>query len=108
MGSNPNLDISKLGNQQIIHMLQGNEDAIQAKSRSWQDWQKAGNGPNTYAQFQDDFNHHFDPRVFQQQYMAQPEIDALRKSLTGPNAGPGAYQKFLDNVEYARSQHWIQ
>lgn len=104
MGSNPNLDLSKLGNQQIIHTLQGNEDAIQAKSRAWQDWQKRGNGPDTYAGFQDDFNHHFDPRVFQQQYMGQSEIASLKKSLTGP----GETQKFLDDVKYARQHGWIQ
>ena len=106
MGANPHLDLSKLGNQQIIHMLQGNEDAIQAKSRAWQDWQKGGRGPDTYASFQDDFNHHFDPRVFQQRYMGPSEVTALRKSLT--NEGNGATQKFLDDVQYARKQGWIQ
>jgi hypothetical protein len=106
MGANPHLDLSKLGNQQIIHMLQGNEDAIQAKSRAWQDWQKGGKGPDTYAQFQDDFNHHFDPRVFQQRYMGPSEVTALRNSLK--NEGNGATQKFLDDVQYARKQGWIQ
>ncbi|HEY2417301.1 MAG TPA: hypothetical protein VGH84_05235 [Steroidobacteraceae bacterium] len=105
MGSNPNLDLSKLSNTQIIHMLQGNEDAIQAKSRAWQSWQQSGHGTDTYAQFQNDFNHHFDPRVFQQQYMAPSEIADLRKSLTGQ---PGGTQKFLDDVKYARDNHWIQ
>jgi hypothetical protein len=104
MGSNPNLDLSKLGNTQIIHMLQGNEDAIQAKSRAWQEWVRSGNGPDTYGRFQDDFNHHFDPRVFQQRYMSSQEIQALRKSLTGP----GETQKFLDDVKYARGRGWIQ
>jgi hypothetical protein len=105
MGANPNLDLSKLGNTQIIHMLQGNEDAIQAKARAWQDWQAdPQHGPQSYAQFQNDFNHHFDPRVFQQQYMGPSEIAALRKSI----AGPGEAQKFLDDVKYARSQGWIQ
>ena len=103
MGSNPNLDLSKLGNTQIIHMLQGNEDAIAAKSRAWQAWLKSGKGADTYGQFQDDFNHHFDPRVFQQQYMGPDEIAALRKSM-----GPGEARKFLDDVRYAREQGWVQ
>jgi hypothetical protein len=38
MGANPHLDLSKLGNTQIIHMLQGNEDAINAKAKAWQQW----------------------------------------------------------------------
>jgi hypothetical protein len=104
MGSNPNLDLSKLGNTQIIHMLQGNEDAIQAKARAWQDWQAdPQHGPQSYMQFQNDFNHHFDPRVFQSQYMGPSEIAAMRDSMSGP----GEKQKFLDDVIYARRQHWI-
>jgi hypothetical protein len=105
MGANPNLDLSKLGNTQIIHMLQGNEDAIQAKSRAWQDWLKGGNGPESYQQFQNDFNHHFDPRVFQQQYMGPSEVDALKASLAKTD---GAKQKFVDDVQYARSHGWIR
>lgn len=103
MGSNPNLDLSKLGNTQIIHMLQGNEDAIQAKSRAWQSWLNAGNGPDTYGKFQDDFNHHFDPRVFQSQYMGPDEVAALRKSMT-----PGEQRSFIDDVRYSREQGWIK
>lgn len=80
MGSNPNLDLSKLGNEQIIHMLQGNEDAIQAKARAWVKW-SAKNGADTYQQFQDDFNRHFDPRVFQQQYYGPDEVAHLKKFL---------------------------
>jgi hypothetical protein len=104
MGSNPNLDLSKLGNQQIIHMLQGNEDAIQAKARAWNEWKKSGKGDNTYGDFQDDFNHHFDPRVFQQRYMGPDEVAALRKSLKGP----GEEQKFKDDTLYARSRGWLK
>lgn len=103
MGSNPNMDLSKLGNTQIIHMLQGNEDAIQAKASAWQDWLKAGNGPDTYGRFQNDFNHHFDPRVFQSQYMAPDEIQTLRKSMS-----PGEARAFVDDVRYAREQGWIK
>ena len=110
MGSNPHLDLSKLGNEQILHMLQGNEDAIQAKSRAWQHWilptarGGLGNPASSYGEFQDDFNHHFDPRVFQQQYMGTKEIADLRAGLNGP----GALQKFKDDTQYARDQGWIR
>jgi hypothetical protein len=107
MGSNPNLDLSKLGNERIIHMLMGNEDAIQAKARAWNEWSQS-NGPATYQKFQDDFNRHFDPRVFQSQYMAKggPELAALRASLE--REGTGAIEKFKADTSYARDHRWIQ
>jgi hypothetical protein len=105
MGSSPNMDLSKLGNQQIIHMLQGNEDAIQAKSRAWNAW-SGTRGTHTYQAFQDDFNHHFDPRVFQQQYYQPDEIASLKKSLE--REGPGATAKFWEDMDYAKAQKWIR
>ena len=109
MGSNPKLDLSKLSNVGLVHMLQGNEDAIQAKSRAWQDWQKAGNGTDTYQKFQDDFNHHFDPRVFQSQYYGPDEVAALRKRMSHPDGSlTGEGEKFKDDTTYARSKGWIQ
>ena len=104
MGSSPNLDLSKLGNQQIIHMLQGNEDAIQAKSRAWNDWANE-HGTHTYRQFQNDWNHHFDPRVFQQQYYKPDEVEALKKSLA--REGKGATAKFWEDVDYAKANKMI-
>lgn len=64
LGANPSLDLSKRGNSEILAMLKGNEDAIIAKSRAWEDWLKKGNTPDTYNQFQTDFNRQFDPRAF--------------------------------------------
>lgn len=65
LGANPSLDLSKRGNSEILAMLKGNEDAIIAKSRAWEDWLKSGKTPDTYNQFQTDFNRKFDPRAFQ-------------------------------------------
>jgi hypothetical protein len=112
MGSNPHLDMSKLGNERIIQMLMGNEDAIQAKARAWTTWSQS-RGDDTYRQFQDDFNRHFDPRVFQSQYMARggPELEALKQSLlkeSGGKTDSGAYLKFKEDTAYARNHGWIQ
>lgn len=110
MGANPHLDLSKLGNTQIIHMLQGNEDAINAKAQAWQKWIGSpaqgglGNSPGTYGTFSSDFNHNFDPRVFQQRYMGAKEIGDLRASMTGP----GEAAKFKADTIYAREQGWIK
>jgi len=64
LAANPNLDYSKLGNQNIIALLQGGLDAVQAKNNAWQAYQ-AKNGPGSYNQFAAQFNNTFDPRVFQ-------------------------------------------
>ncbi len=110
MGASPHLDLSKLGNEQILHMLQGNEDAIQAKSRAWQKWiaptSQGGMGMSSgsYGQFQDDFNHHFDPRVFQQQYMGKSEIEDLKKYFADK---PGELERFKADTTYAREHKMI-
>ncbi len=103
IGANPHLDLSKLGNEQIIHMLQGTEDAIEAKGRAWQTWSKQ-NGSGSYGQFADDFNRNFDVRVFQQQYMQPKEIEQLRAGMTGP----GEAAKFRHDVQFARDNGWIK
>lgn len=64
MHANPNSGMSKLTIEQMIPVLQGNEDAIQAKNQAWQQWQ-AKNGPGSYAAFSTQFNQSFDPRAFQ-------------------------------------------
>jgi hypothetical protein len=92
-------------------MLQGNEDAINAKANAWQAWQKAGNGPHTYSAFQSDFNQHFDPRVFQQQYMkaGSDELATMLKGMRNPDGSPNAAgRKFQNDVLHAREQGWIQ
>lgn len=103
MGANPGLNLSKLGNEEILHMLQGNEDAIAAKRDEWQKWKK-NHGADTYAEFSTEFNKRFDPRVFQSQYMSPGEVAKLRKSLTGP----GEAKKFQEDYMYARQQGWIR
>lgn len=104
MGANPHLDLSKLGNQQIIHMLQGNEDAINAKAQAWQKWLAIpGHTAASYGQFTNDFNHNFDPRVFQQQYMSPKEVADLRMSMKGP----GEAAKFRHDYQFALDQGWI-
>ena len=107
MGSNPHLDLSKLSNQQLLQMMQGNEDAVNAKSRAWRDWQQQpGKGPHTFYEFQNEFNKHYDPRVFQQQYMGSSEIAQLRARLE--KEGAHAVQKFKEDTQYARDHKMIE
>jgi hypothetical protein len=102
IGSNPHSDLSKLGNERIIHMLQGNEDAIEAKAKAWRDW-TISHGAGSYQDFQNNLNKNFDLRVFQQQYMKPDEIADLRKQLESQGKAP----KFLQDVAHARQQGWI-
>jgi hypothetical protein len=102
IGSNPHSDLSKLGNERIIHMLQGNEDAIEAKAKAWRDW-TVSHGAGSYQDFQNNLNKNFDLRVFQQQYMKPDEIADLRKQLESQGKAP----KFLQDVAHARQQGWI-
>lgn len=108
MGATPGLELTKLGNTEILHLLKGNEDAIQAKSRAWQQWLRNGNTPDSYGQFQDDFNFHFDPRVFQQRYMGPQEIARLKSTMVDKNGNlTGEGRKFQEDVTYARANGWI-
>lgn len=101
--TSPHQTLSGMGNKNIIRLLKGNEDAINAKNRAWQNWLKDGNGPHTYAQFSVDFNDNFDPRVFQMKYVPakdrQNYLDAM---------DPAERQRLLSDVTYARKQGWVK
>jgi hypothetical protein len=96
--SNPNDTLSQMGNTGIIRLLKGNEDAIQATNKAWQDWQTAGNSPAIYPQFARQFNSNFDPRVFQSQYMSQPDFQKMVKTMS-----PTERSDFVAKLKAARS-----
>jgi hypothetical protein len=96
MNANPNEAISKLGNQRIIEMLKGNADAITFKNKLWQSWLAANHGSDTYGQFSNSFNKHFDPRAFQFQYMSP---DEQGKAISGMS--PAEVSKFRDDYNFA-------
>lgn len=105
--TNPNDVLSQLGNQGIIRLLKGNEDAIQAKNAEWQKWldgkidgQK--HGPQTYPQFSAQFNRNFDPRVFQFQYIKPADRQAYID-----NMDPADLPRFVRDLTYARKRGWV-
>jgi hypothetical protein len=79
--SNPNSELSKMGNKNIIQLLKGNEDALAAKNAEWQKW-KETNGPGSYDKFQQKFNETYNPRVYQAQYMTPDQIQDMRKNMS--------------------------
>jgi hypothetical protein len=100
--TSPNSALSKMGNQGIIAMLKGNEDAISAKNQAWQAY-KAQNGPQSYGQFSTQFNKSYDPRVFQSQYLTP---DDNKKMLSGMTK---AEQKsFLNSYRVAIQNGWVK
>ena len=100
--TSPNETLSQLGNKGIIRLLKGNEDAIQAKSRAWQNWLSGGNGPQTYPQFNQQFNDKFDPRVFQFKYIPQKERQEYINRMD-----PADRQRFWADLTYAHKVGWI-
>jgi hypothetical protein len=99
--TSPNETLSTLGNKGIIRLLKGNEDALQAKNSAWLRMSEAN--PNaSYRQFSQDFNNHFDPRVFQFKYMSPSDRKEYVQKMD-----PQEQQRFLYNATVARKQGWI-
>lgn len=104
MHTSPSELLSRYGNLGIIHMLKGNEDAISAQSQAWQGYQKAnGVGPESFTQFQNWWNKHYDPRVFQTQYMDPQERKQLMGGMTKPEQA-----QFQKRYQFAVDQGWVQ
>lgn len=100
--TSPNETLSQMGNKGIIRLLKGNEDAISAKNKAWQAWQKTGKGPNTYGEFSVDFNKNFDPRAFQFKYLEPKERQEYVNQMD-----PRDKAEFLNNLTYARKNGWV-
>lgn len=100
--TSPNETLSQLGNKGIIRLLKGNEDAIQAKNKAWNVWRKA-NGPDTYADFSQDFNDKFDPRAFQFKYLDKKERADYVKGTE-----PEERERFLHDLAHAHKQGWVK
>jgi hypothetical protein len=62
--TNPGEALSDMGNQQIVAMLHGNEDAMTARDSALAEWKQKNPG-KTADQFQREFNKSYNPRAFQ-------------------------------------------
>ncbi|OUJ04979.1 hypothetical protein [Gluconobacter sp. DsW_058] len=79
--ASPNSSLQDSTNRLMIHQLQGNEDAINAKAQAW----KASRmQPAQFQQWNQQFSQSFDPRAFQMIRMTPQErstyIEGLKKS----------------------------
>lgn len=101
--TSPNETLSNMSNEGIISLLQGNEDALNAKFDEWRAWRKAGHGPNTGPEFQQQFNKSFDPRVFQFKYLS-PES---RQQYLDNMDNDDDRRKFLRDIKAAKLRGWV-
>jgi hypothetical protein len=97
--SNPNAAFTTLGNQGVIHILQGNEDALNAKNQAWQ---ASGENPANFFKWSQQFNQNFDPRVFWYTRMAPTERRELYSGMS-----PQDQKKFQTNLDHAIGQGWV-
>ncbi|MBS1044563.1 hypothetical protein [Gluconobacter cerinus] len=79
--ASPNSALQNGTNRLMIHQLQGNEDAINAKAQAWK---ASGMQPAQFQQWNQQFSQSFDPRAFQMIRMTPEErstyIEGLKKS----------------------------
>ncbi|GBR01993.1 hypothetical protein ACFFGF_04745 [Asaia lannensis] len=79
--ASPNSSLQDSTNRLMIHQLQGNEDAINAKAQAWK---SSGLQPAQFQQWNQQFSQSFDPRAFQMIRMTPAErttyIEGLKKS----------------------------
>ncbi|WP_025841361.1 hypothetical protein [Asaia platycodi] len=89
MHANPNSSLQTNTNRQMLHVFQGNEDAIKAKAAAWQ---TSGMQPSQYQQWNLNFNQSFDPRAYQLRRMSPEEQHSVIASMK--KAGElGAFKK---------------
>lgn len=99
----PNEFMSREGNQNVISLMIGLENAIVAKSAAWQKWVAAGNDQSTYGKFSTEFNRYYNPRVFQSIYM-----DEKQRANMLSNMSKDERAKFREDWLFARKAGWIK
>lgn len=99
--ANPNEVMSKMGIKNVVALLQGNEDAINAQYSAWQKY-KGMHGPASYDGFQEGWNKYFDPRVFQAQHMAPAAVKEMLGGMTETER-----KTYLRNQSIAKQAGWI-
>lgn len=101
MHTSPNEFLSKMGNANVIALLKGNADAQQIKAKEWQAW-RAARGDQSAQEFSTYFNQHFDPLVFQVQYLTQPQVRELVNSMSS-----GEKTRFQQHYNQAVALGWV-
>ena len=102
MHTSPSTALSNMGNNQIMALLEGNEDAVGVMNQAWQNYRQQ-NGANSYGQFLSKWNNVYDPRVFQYQYLQPAEQQAMLKAMA-----PKERAQFDAHMNVAKKSGWLQ
>lgn len=78
VAANPGTQLSKLGNQQILDVLQAGQQGLIAKNQAWQ---SANLPPSQFNKWSTQWTKDIDPRVFVVQNMDQPAAAKMFNSL---------------------------
>jgi len=79
--ANPNSALQTGTNRQMLHVLMGNEDAINAKAQAWSQAQKQGVPASQFQQWNQQFSQTFDPRAYQMLRMSPEERAKMLKAM---------------------------
>ena len=99
----PNERLTRMGNHEIIAVLKGNADAIQAKNAAWQSYYNQHKTDADYNTWSTQFNQTFDPRVFQAQHLTPEQRGNLISHMSRDER-----DSFLSNYAYAIDQGWVK
>jgi hypothetical protein len=101
-GANPGSALSSLTNKQMLSMLKGNQDAIEAKATAWRDYKKTKGTDANFNTFSEDFNRSFSPRAFQFVHMSPDERKDMVKGMT-----PVEKSQLNTALQTAMERGWI-
>lgn len=102
MHTSPSEMMTTLGNKNVMQLLKGNADALKIKAREWNKYKK-DHGEDSFAEFSDQFNENFNPRVFQFKYIPKAERASWYKAMS-----PADRRQFEANLDYADSKGWTK
>lgn len=110
--SNPSLVLSTAGNRGIIHVLQGNQDAIETMGNSWVNSDDYKRNPGSFDTWRSQFTTkdnatggQFDPRVFWFNRMTGDEQKAYAQNMAKNH--PQEWKQFNYNWNLAKQNGWV-
>lgn len=101
--TSPSELMSQVGVKNILSLLKGNQDAIQAKAKAANAYVKA-NGPQSMPAFNEAWNENFDPRVFQFKYMPKDQRQEYFNKIDNPDER----RELKKRVEFAVDNGWVK
>lgn len=103
VAANPNTQLTKLGNLQILDVLQAGQQALIAKNQAWQDAAARGKQPSEFNKFSTDWVKDIDPRVFTAQNMDNAHVQKMVESLS-----PKEQQRFAESWMKASQAGYVK